>query len=119
MKKKIIEHFDLQLVFDALDMLARETRADYDGRAITREECEEKEQEIKTLRDKLNHDDGAFQITSVHRDDLEGRGYDTSKVDDATMEQLASKMSDAYTGNDVFWIDLDIIADHLEIPKQK
>jgi hypothetical protein len=59
----------------------------------------------------------AFPITSVHRDDLEGLGYDTSNVDDGTMQELASKMADAYLDS-VFWIDLPIIADHLEIPKK-
>jgi hypothetical protein len=38
--------------------------------------------------------DGYFPITSVHRDDLEGLGYDTSNVDDGTMlVELASKMA--------------------------
>jgi hypothetical protein len=59
-----------------------------------------------------------FEITSVSREDLEGIGYDTSEVDDGTMERLASKMADAYC-DQVFWINLPIIADHLEIPKQK
>jgi len=61
---------------------------------------------------------GYFPITSVHRDDLEGLGYDTSKVDDATMTELADKIADAYLDS-AFWIDLPIIADHLEIPKKK
>lgn len=58
-----------------------------------------------------------FNITSVSREDLEGIGYDTSNVDDDTMEHLASKMADAYCDNG-FWIDLPILADHLEIPKK-
>jgi hypothetical protein len=57
-----------------------------------------------------------FNITSVSREDLEGIGYDTSNVDDATMEHLASKMADAYCDNG-FWIDLPIIAEYLDIPK--
>jgi hypothetical protein len=61
--------------------------------------------------------DGYFPITSVHRDDLEGLGYDTSNVDDGTMQELTSKMADAYLDSG-FWIDLPIIADHLEIPKK-
>ena len=59
-----------------------------------------------------------FPITSVARADLEGRGFDTRKVEDATMERLASKMADAYCENG-FWIDLDIIAEYLGIPKSK
>ena len=58
---------------------------------------------------------GYFKITSVAREDLTGIGFDTKKVDDATMRHLASKMADAYCDNG-FWIDLPIIAEHLEIP---
>jgi hypothetical protein len=61
--------------------------------------------------------DGYFPITSVHRADLEGLGYDVSKVDDGTMAQLADKMAKAYL-DQAYWIDLPIIADHLGIPKQ-
>jgi hypothetical protein len=60
--------------------------------------------------------DGHFLITSVHRSDLEEEGYDISNVDDATMLALARKMAEAYIEN-VFWIDLPIIADSLGIPK--
>lgn len=62
--------------------------------------------------------DKPFAITSVARADLEGVGYDTSEVEDGTMQELADKMSEAYT-NEVFWIDLEIIADYLKIPKKK
>jgi hypothetical protein len=58
-----------------------------------------------------------FKITSVHRDDLEHRGFDTSNVDDATMEKLADKMSDAYLDGS-FWEDLELIADILGIPRK-
>ena len=61
---------------------------------------------------------GFFPITSLHRDDLEGLGYDTSRVDDATMSRLAIKMADAYCES-TFWIDLPIIADFLGIPKRE
>ncbi|MDR3265998.1 MAG: hypothetical protein LBT24_00295 [Tannerella sp.] len=64
----------------------------------------------KDLLMRLNGELPYFQITSVHRDDLEFRGFDVSNVTDAQMETIADKMANAYTGNDVFWIDLDIIA---------
>lgn len=57
-----------------------------------------------------------FPVTFVSRDDLEGQGYDTSKVDDSTMERLADKMGDAYCESG-YWTDLEILADYLEIPK--
>ncbi len=73
-----------------------------------------KEWEVEKL--KVPRD--SFSITSVSREDLEGIGYDTSKIEDGTMEHLASKMADAYCDNG-FWIDLPILADYLEIPKKE
>lgn len=58
-----------------------------------------------------------FPLTSVCRADLEEQGYDISKVDDDTMRELAEKMGEAIM--DEFWIDLEIIADNLSIPKKK
>lgn len=57
-----------------------------------------------------------FPITSVSRADLNSRGFNVRCVSDSTMEQLASKMADAYCENG-FWIDLDIIAEDLGIKK--
>lgn len=51
-----------------------------------------------------------FKITSVTREDLEDRGFDTSNITDAQMERLASKMADDYI-EQMFWISLDIIAE--------
>jgi len=62
--------------------------------------------------------DEFFKIVSVHRNDLERIRYDTTNVDDATMRQLANKMADAYC-EICFWIDLEIIADSVGIPKKK
>lgn len=44
-----------------------------------------------------------FPITSVGRDDLKGIGYNTKKISDSTMRELADKMADAYLETD-FWI---------------
>lgn len=60
----------------------------------------------------------SFPITSVCREDLDSIGYDTTNIDDATMQELAEKMADAYVEN-VFWIDLEIIANDLGIKKNK
>lgn len=59
-----------------------------------------------------------FRITAVHRDDLEVQGFDTSEVDDATMELLARKMADAYVEN-CFRDDLETIADIIGIPRRE
>jgi hypothetical protein len=56
-----------------------------------------------------------FPITSVARADLLNsfRPQDLVKFDDVGMERLASKMADAYTGNEVFWIDLQILGENI------
>ncbi len=59
-----------------------------------------------------------FLITSVCRDDLEEIGFDTKNVDDSIMSELASNMADAYCEN-CFWIDLEILAEDLQIKKHK
>lgn len=60
-----------------------------------------------------------FKITSVTREDLEMRGFDTTNITDAQMERLAQKMCDDYL-EQMFWISLDIIAeDIIGIPKRK
>lgn len=64
---------------------------------------------------KFNKEFGPFSITSVCREDLEGEGFDTSKVDDATMMTIARKMADAYLES-IFWIDLPIIAEYCGVP---
>ena len=58
-----------------------------------------------------------FPITSVSRDDLDAKGFDTSEVDDATMERLASKMADDYC-EQLFWSSMEIIAEYMDIPKK-
>ena len=60
-----------------------------------------------------------FEITSISREDLESRGFDTTNITDAQMEELARKMCDDYL-EQMFWISLDIIAeDIMGIPKKK
>lgn len=73
---------------------------------------------VAELESRDRENEGAFKITSVAREDLESRGFDTSKVSDSTMKRLASKMADAYCEQG-FWIDLEIIAEYLGVPKQK
>ena len=61
--------------------------------------------------------DGSFVISRVHRDDLEAIGFDTSEVDDDTMDELADRMGDDY-GNQLFWESLESIAETMEIPRR-
>ena len=59
-----------------------------------------------------------FKITSVHRDDLIGMGFDGDAVDDATMERLAGKMCNDYV-EQLFYLQLETYAEELGIPKLK
>ena len=60
-----------------------------------------------------------FNITSVTREDLESRGFDTANITDAQMEQLAQRICNDYL-EQMFWISLDTIAeDIIGIPKKK
>ena len=59
-----------------------------------------------------------FKITSVTRQDLEYRGFDTTNITDAQMERLAQKMCDDYL-EQMFWISLDIIAEDIMGFKKK
>ena len=44
----------------------------------------------------LGENGAYFPITSVHRDDLEGQGFDVEKISDDDMQNLAEKMADDY-----------------------
>ena len=58
-----------------------------------------------------------FILTSICRQDLENEGYNTDKVDNGMMEELANKMGNAYMS--YFWQDLNIICNEiLKIPKR-
>jgi len=59
-----------------------------------------------------------FPITGVCRYDLKDAGFDIKNVDDETMRDLASRMSDAYR-EIIFWIDLPILAEYTGIKKHK
>ena len=59
-----------------------------------------------------------FTLVTVCRADLEHKGYDITNVDDDTMQRLASKMGNAYL-DDGFWIDIEICADSLCIPRKE
>jgi len=73
--------------------------------------CPECKHEFNTPK----NDDGYFQVTAVHREDINMLGYDTSNISDAEMEHLAGKMASAYISNG-FWIDLPILVeDYLNI----
>ena len=78
---------------------------------------DEKFCEVKNWVCVIDEDESDFQISSVHRDDLEHIGYNTKQVDDVTMQTLASKLGDDYC-EQLFWSSLPIIADGLGIPKQ-
>lgn len=59
-----------------------------------------------------------FEITSVAREDLEQLGFNTTKVNEATMRKLASKLADDYC-EQLFWDSLQVIAEGMNIPVRK
>ena len=59
-----------------------------------------------------------FPITSICREDLAEAGFDVSRVDDATMKTIASKLADAYLDSG-FWIDLPIVAEYCGVSRKK
>ncbi len=67
------------------------------------------EEEI-LFRNRLS--EGFFPITSVHRDDLKAKNFETEKITDAQMAELAHKMSDDYCGQ-LFWDSMEIIAEEI------
>jgi hypothetical protein len=59
-----------------------------------------------------------FKITYVTREDLEDRGFDTTNITDAQMEELARRMCNDYL-EQMFWLSMDIIAeDIMNFPKK-
>ena len=61
----------------------------------------------------------SFCISSLSREDLDALGFDTSDVDDATMERIASKLGDDYCEN-LLWTSLEIIAEEgFDIPRKE
>jgi hypothetical protein len=73
--------------------------------------------EITEINEEESTRKESFPITSVSRGDLDAKGFDTSEVDDATMERLASKMADDYC-EQLFWSSMEIIAEYMDIPKK-
>ena len=59
-----------------------------------------------------------FEISSLSREDLEEKGFDTSNVSDETMEELARKMGDDYC-EQLFWDHLVSFAEIMEIPRKE
>lgn len=61
----------------------------------------------------------SFCISRLSREDIESIGFDTSDVDDKTMQALAEDLGEDYC-NQLFWISLEIIAEEsYHIPKKE
>lgn len=59
-----------------------------------------------------------FDITSVEKQDLEERGYDTSSVDERRMGRIADEMCDYYLDSGTFSEDLCTAADNIGLKKK-
>lgn len=61
----------------------------------------------------------SFCISRLSREDLEERGFDTSDIDDKTMQRIADKLGDDYC-EQLFWTSLEIIAEEgFGIPRRE
>lgn len=112
---------DLEAICDeTFEEYAKET-LDELNKAVDVIEKHVQEQGLASPREraeKLLESDGFFYITSVHRDDLEERGFDVSGVTDVEMRRLARKMSDDYC-NQLFHESMEILAECLGIPRKE
>ncbi|MBM4350048.1 MAG: hypothetical protein FJ106_09225 [Deltaproteobacteria bacterium] len=61
-------------------------------------------------------EDGYFPITSIHRADLEDRGFDVTQVTDEQMERLAEKMGEVYVESGAFWNHMEDLSEEMGIP---
>jgi len=61
---------------------------------------------------------GSFSISRLSREDLEQKGFDTSNVDDDTMQRLADKLGEDYC-EQLFWESLEILAECMDIPRKE
>lgn len=59
---------------------------------------------------------GYYPITSIHRADLECKGFDTRKVSDSQMVELARKMTNDYL-EQLFWLSMEIIAEGMDLSR--
>ena len=60
----------------------------------------------------------AFVISRLSREDLDSIGFDSSDVDDKTMQRLAEKLGEDYC-EQLFWTSLEIIAEErFNIPRK-
>lgn len=61
----------------------------------------------------------SFCISRLSREDLDSIGFDTSDIDDKTMQRLAEKLGEDYC-KQLFWSSLEIIADEgFNIPRKE
>lgn len=61
----------------------------------------------------------SFSISCLSREDLEQIGFDTSGIDDKTMQRIAEKLGDDYC-EQLFWTSLEIIAEEgFNIPRKE
>ena len=93
-----------------IQTLLDDIKAYFDAKEILTEQ----EQQLKR---RLS--EGHFPITSIHRDDLQGVGFDVDRISDDDMKELAHKMAGDYC-EQLFWSSMEIIAgDILGFPKKE
>lgn len=71
---------------------------------------------VAMLHEISERENGYFEITEIHRDDLADRGFDTDQITDEQMSRLADKMGDDYC-EQLFWSSMEILADAMNFPR--
>lgn len=87
--------------------LKKELLAYFDGK----DRNDHEEWLYNRLKTEINY----FDITSVEKQDLEERGYDTSTLDDYDMERIANDMCGYYLDSCTFSEDLCTVADNIRL----
>jgi methylaspartate ammonia-lyase len=73
----------------------------------------------KTLKDRVVRmlDDGYRPVMYLHRDDIEGMGFDTSNMDNAEISDFASDVGESLM--ELFHVSVETLADEkYDLPRQ-
>lgn len=79
-------------------------------------DCSKVFRNIEQLEKFANSD--SLPVASIHRFDLESRGFDISNITDGQMNEITEKMVKVYF-DDLFWVSMEMIAEDMNIPKKK
>jgi hypothetical protein len=77
-----------------------------------RDKLKKYRKKYKNLQKLMKNQKEFFIVSQVCREDIKGRGYNVSKLDDSDMQRFAEKMGDAICEGD-YWPVLDGVAEYV------